>query len=123
MSSASDSTASNAFSADINSRLESMIIGLLAFTAITHLYAGVTESAPPLLLAGLGFLGGVGLYLREYKRSVLTLIAIPYTAVQIPLWYIAKAGNFTLVGYADKIAQSVLIIALVALVIRQRREL
>lgn len=91
-------------------------------TAATHLYAGVVEFAPPLLLAGLGFLGGIGLYIREYKRPVLTLIAIPYTAVQIPLWYVAKAGNFTLVGYVDKVVQVVLITALVALVIRQRRE-
>lgn len=54
---------------------------LLAFTAATHLSAGVVESAPPLLLAGLGFLGGIGLYVQGYNRSLLTLVAIPYTAV------------------------------------------
>ncbi|QAU14445.1 hypothetical protein EKH57_16735 [Halorubrum sp. BOL3-1] len=63
----------------------------------------------------------MGLYVRGYNQSILTLIAIPYTAVQIPLWYVVKAGNFTLVGYIDKVVQAILVVTLVALVIRQRR--
>ena len=106
----------------MDSRLEAVILGLLVVTAVTHLYAGIVESAPPLLLAGLGFLGGVGVYLGGYRRHLLALTAIPYTAVQIPLWYVVKAGEFTLVGYIDKAAQVILVVALVALVIRQRRE-
>lgn len=74
-----------------------------------------------MLLAGAGFLGGVVLYLRGLRRRLLTLLAVPFTAVQIPLWYVAKAGNFTLVGYVDKAAQVVLVAALVALAVRQRR--
>lgn len=122
MSIASESGSPDTSSAGVTSRLEVAIVALLVVTAVTHLYAGVVESAPPLLLAGLGFLGGIGLYLREYKQSLLALLAIPYTAVQIPLWYVAKAGEFTLVGYIDKIAQVVLVIGLVALVLRQRRD-
>jgi hypothetical protein len=71
------------------------------------------------LLAGIGFVGGIVLYLRGVRQRTLTLAAIPYTAIQIPLWYVAKAGEYTLVGYADKVAQVVLIVALVAL-LRQR---
>jgi len=120
--SSSEPTVSEASSTGIDSRLEVVIIVLLAVTAVTHVYAGIVESAPPLLLAGLGFLGGIGVYVRGYKRSVLAVIAIPYTAVQIPLWYVVKAGEFTLVGYIDKAAQVILVVALVALVVRQRRE-
>lgn len=103
------------------SRLETVVVALLAFTAATHIYAGAVEGAPPVLLAGVGFLGGIALYLRGLRRHLLTLLAVPFTAVQIPLWYVAKAGNFTLVGYVDKAAQVVLVAALVALALRQRR--
>lgn len=122
MSSVSESVTSDTSSTGVYSQLEIVTMLLLAVTAATHLYAGVVESAPPLLLAGLGFLGGIGLYVQGYKRSLLTLVAIPYTAVQIPLWYGAKAGSFTLVGYIDKVVQVILVVALVALVIRRRRE-
>ena len=103
------------------SGLEMAVVALLLFTAATHVYAGVVEGAPPVLLAGAGFLAGVVLYLRGLRRRLLTLLAVPFTAVQIPLWYVAKAGNFTLVGYVDKAAQVVLVAALVALAVRQRR--
>jgi hypothetical protein len=103
------------------SRLETAVVALLLLTAATHVYAGVVEGAPPVLLAGAGFLGGVVLYIRGLRRRLLTLLAVPFTAVQIPLWYVAKAGKFTLVGYVDKAAQVVLVAALVALAVRQRR--
>jgi hypothetical protein len=103
------------------SRLETAVVALLLFTAATHVYAGVVEGAPPVLLAGVGFLGGVALYLRGLRCRLLTLLAVPSTAVQIRLWYVVKAGDFTLVGYVDKAAQVVLVAALVALVLRQRR--
>jgi len=103
------------------STLERAVLALLGVTAVTHLYAGVVEGAPPVLLAGVGFIGGMVLYLRGVRRHALTIAAIPYTAVQIPLWYVAKAGNFTAVGYLDKAVQLVLVVLLVGLVIRQRR--
>lgn len=103
------------------STLEASTIVLLAVTAITHLYAGVVEGAPPVLLAGVGFVGGVALYLGGVRRQALTIAAIPYTAVQILLWYIAKAGNFTVVGYVDKVVQVLLVALLVALAVQRRR--
>jgi len=102
--------------------LEQGIVVLVVITALTHIYPGVVEGAPPLVLAGLGFLGGAALYLRGVRRRELALAAIPYTAVQIPMWLFIKAGNYTLVGYVDKAVQVVLIGALLVLVFGRTRE-
>jgi hypothetical protein len=105
----------------VGSRLEMIVIVLLTITAITHLYAGISQGIiPPLILAGLGFLGGIGLYIRGGNQRLLTIAAIPYTAVQIPLWFVVKSGNFTPVGYLDKVVQVLLIVALLGLLFRQR---
>ena len=104
------------------STLEWAIVALVAITAATHIYPGVVEAAPPLVLAGLGFLGGAALYLRDVRRNTLALAAIPYTAVQIPLWFVIKAGNYTTVGYVDKAVQVVLIVALLVLVLGRSQD-
>lgn len=104
------------------STLERGIVGLVFITAVTHIYPGVVEAAPPLVLAGLGFLGGAALYVRGVRRRTLALAAIPYTAVQIPLWFVIKAGNYTTVGYVDKAVQVVLVLALLVLVIGRFRD-
>src|SRR6056297_2352068 len=91
------------------STLEQVIVVLVGITALTHIYPGVVEGAPPLVLAGLGFLSGAGLYVRGVRRHTLAVAAIPYTAIQIPLWILIKAGNYTLVGYVDKAVQVVLV--------------
>ena len=104
------------------SRLEQGVVILVVATAITHIYPGIVEGAPPLVLAGLGFLGGARMYIRGVRRDVLATAAIPYTAVQIPLWFVIKAGNYTLVGYVDKAIQIVLVIALLVLVLGRSRD-
>ncbi|WP_324664424.1 hypothetical protein [Haloarcula sediminis] len=104
------------------SGLEQGIVVLVVVTALTHIYPGIVEGAPPLVLAGLGFLGGAALYVRGVRRQALAIAAIPYTAVQIPLWVVIKAGEYTLVGYLDKAVQAVLIVALLVLVVGQRRD-
>lgn len=103
------------------STLELAVLALVGTTALTHLYAGVVEGAPPVLLAGVGFVGGFLLYVRGTRRRLLTAAAIPYTAVQIPLWYVVKQGSFTTVGYLDKAVQLLLVVLLVVLVVRQRQ--
>lgn len=115
-------TTSTEAPAESLSTLENAIVVLVAITALTHLYAGVVEGAPPLLLAGLGYGGGGALYLWGVRRRALAVAAIPYTAVQIPLWVVVKAGNYTLVGYVDKAVQVILIVALLALLLGWRRE-
>lgn len=104
------------------STLEKGIAVLVSITAVTHIYPGVVEGAPPLVLAGLGFLGGAALYVRGVRRDALAIAAIPYTAIQIPLWVVIKAGNYTLVGYVDKAVQVVLVLALLVFVVRRYRD-
>ena len=104
------------------STLERGIVVLVGITAVTHIYPGIVDGAPPLILAGLGFLGGAALYVYGVRRRALAIAAIPYTAVQIPLWIVIKAGNYTLVGYIDKAVQVVLIVALLVLVVREFRD-
>jgi hypothetical protein len=90
-------------------------LGLVFVTGVLHVYAGVVEARIPVVLAGVGFLGAIGLYLVDYRRSLLYLVGIFYTAVQIPLWYVANVGDFTTVGYLDKAVQVVLVVLLVSL--------
>lgn len=92
-----------------------LVVGLIVITGVIHLYAGFVEGRIPVTLAGVGFLAGVGLFLFDYRRRVLYLVGIVYTGIQIPLWYVAKVGDFTLLGYADKVVQIVIIALLVYL--------
>jgi len=78
----------------------------ILFVLITggiHVYAGFIEGRIPVSLAGVGFLGAAVLFLLDYRRSLLYIVGIVYTAVQFPLWYVANAGEFTTLGYVDKI--------------------
>lgn len=97
-----------------------LAIGLVLVTGILHLYAGVIEAAIPVALAGVGYLGAIGLFILEYRRKQLYLVGTLYTAVQFPLWYVAKAGEYTTVGYIDKTVQVLLIAVLALLYWRDR---
>jgi len=90
-------------------------LGLVFVTGVLHIYAGIVEGRIPVALAGVGFLGAIGLYLVDYRRPFLYLVGIVYTAVQIPLWYVVKAGEFATVDYVDKAVQVVLVVLLVYL--------
>jgi hypothetical protein len=92
-----------------------LALALVVATGVLHVYAGVIEGRIPVLLAGVGFLGATVLYLADYRRRLLVLLAIPYTAIQIPLWYVANAPDFALVGYLDKAVQVVLVLVLIVL--------
>jgi hypothetical protein len=94
------------------SRLGWLAVALVTVTGVLHIYAGIVEGRIPVALAGVGFLAAIGLYLVDYRRALLYLVGIVYTAIQIPLWYVAKAGEFTMVGYLDKAVQVVLIVVL-----------
>lgn len=92
---------------------------LVLATGVIHVYAGIVEGRIPVSLAGIGFLGAVVLFLLDYRRPLLYLVGIFYTAVQFPLWYVANAGEFTAVGYADKTIQAVLVVVLAYLYWRE----
>lgn len=93
-------------------RTQQLALALAVITGILHLYAGYIEARIPVALAGLGFLAAAILYTTGHRRRLLTIIGIPYTAIQIPLWYLANAGTFTLLGYTDKAVQVALIVVL-----------
>jgi riboflavin transporter FmnP len=48
-------------------------------------------------------------------------VGIVYTAVQLPLWYVANACEFTTLGYVDKILQGALIVVLTYLYWKARK--
>jgi len=104
-------------------------VGIVAavVSAAVHLLLGVRmlPSAMGLsfVLAGLGFLGGVALVLVDYRRRAVYAVGIPFTLVQILLWYYVNFVSFGksfpadvgTLGAVDKVAQVVLIAVLVAL--------
>lgn len=92
--------------------LQWLALALVTITGVLHLYAGGVEGRIPVGLAGVGFLVAAGLFLLEYRRRLLYLVGILYTGVQIPLWYAANVGEFTALGYVDKVVQVVLIVVL-----------
>jgi len=89
--------------------IEWFAVALVFVTGLIHVYVGAVEGAVPLVLAGLGFFGAIILYLANYRRRLLYLVGIVFTGVQIPLWYVVKAGEFTTIGYVDKAVQVVLV--------------
>jgi hypothetical protein len=104
-------------------------LGILAtlVSAGVHLLLGVRQFPSTLgisfILAGLGFLGAVVLVLFNYRRRLVYAVGIPYTLVQIVLWYYVNfaAGGKSFpadmgtLGAIDKVAQVVLIAVLVVL--------
>lgn len=92
-----------------------LAIVLVAITGLIHVYAGFVEGRVPVALAGIGFLAAIGLFLLGARRRLLYAVGVVYTAVQIPLWYVAKAGEFTSLGYADKAVQVAVVVVLVSL--------
>lgn len=96
-------------------------------TAAVHLLLGVRMAPSGMgisfILAGIGFLGGVALVLVNYRRRAVYALGLPFTLVQIVLWYqlnfIAGSRSFPAdvgtLGAIDKVAQAVLVVVLVAL--------
>lgn len=97
---------------------------LAAVTGVIHLVLGVSFIDSPLgwsfLVAGFGFLGGVAALLVDYRRRLLYLLGIPFTAGQIVAWYVVNAPQFGgtgfgTLGYVDKVVQVLFIVVLVVL--------
>lgn len=105
-------------------------VGIIAavVSAVVHLRLGVGFISSPLgisfVLAGLGFLGAVVLVLLDYRRRTVYAVGIPFTAIQIVIWYYvnfaaggkAFPGDIGTFGAVDKIAQVVLIAVLIVLI-------
>ncbi len=95
-------------------QLQWLAVALVLVTGVLHVYAGVVEGRVPVALAGVGYAGALVLFFGDYRRRLLYLIGVPYTAVQFPLWIVAKT-EYGVVDYVDKAAQAVLIVVLVYL--------
>jgi len=104
-------------------------VGILAalVSAAIHLLLGVrmlpSGMGISFTLAGLGFLGAIALVLLDYRRRTVYAVGIPFTLVQVVLWYYVNfaAGpksfpaDVGALGAVDKVAQLVLLAVLVAL--------
>lgn len=104
-----------------------LAVVLAALTGLVHLLLGLGSLPDPLgvaaLLAAGGYAGAIVLFLLGWRRRLLYLIGIPYTASQIVLWYVinepAGIGDVTAIEAFDKLVQGLLIVVLVALIVRQ----
>jgi hypothetical protein len=95
-------------------QLQWLAVALVVITGALHVYAGIVEGRIPVALAGVGYAGALVLFLLDFRRRLLYLVGIPYTAVQIPLWIVAKS-EYGVVDYVDKAVQIVLILVLIYL--------
>lgn len=102
-------------------QLQWVAVALVVITGVLHAYAGVVEGRIPVALAGVGYADALVLFFRGYRRRLLTLIGIPYTAVQIPIWLVVKS-EYGMVDYVDKTVQVVLILVLVYLYLNTSSE-
>jgi hypothetical protein len=96
-----------------------LAVALVVVTGVLHVYAGIVEGRPPVTLAGIGYGGALVLFLLDYRRRLLYLVGIPYTAVQFPIWFVVKS-EYGMVDYVDKAVQAVLILVLLYLYLQTR---
>ena len=97
---------------------------LAAITGVIHLWLGVEFIDNPMgwsfLAAGVGYFAAIGLVILNIRRRLVYLLGIPYTAVQIPLWWIVNDIQLADllepgIGVFDKLVQVILIGVLVVL--------
>ena len=105
------------FTLDSRTGVHWAAVVLAAVTGAIHLFLGVrvVNFAPAMgylfVLAGLGFFGGIAVFLSRYWRRELYLVAAGYAVLQILAWL--ALGQFNALGYVDKAVQ----VGFVALVI------
>jgi uncharacterized membrane protein YagU involved in acid resistance len=119
----------HALSPDVASLGSLHWVGIVAalVSAAVHLLLGVrmlpSGMGISFVLAGLGFLGAIGLVVLDYRRRTVYAVGVPFTLVQIALWYYVNfvvlgksfPADIGTLGAVDKLAQVVLLAVLVAL--------
>jgi len=122
-------TESQGLSFDAGSLDSTHWVGIIAalVTAVVHLLLGVrmlpSGMGISFVLAGLGFLGAIALVMLNYRRRTVYAVGIPFTLLQIVLWYYVNFVSFGksfpadigTLGAVDKVAQVVLLAVLVVL--------
>lgn len=118
---------STAIETDAVTPLHWIVVGLAALTGVIHLALGIMffPGVQPVafLLAGLGFFGGIFLFLRDYRRQQLYLGGVLFTALQIILYlWLNQRVQPTIspIEAIDKTAQVLLIALLIVLYRRER---
>ncbi len=91
---------------------------LALFTAAVHLYLFFEHGTLTMLLAGLGFVGGVVLLFAGVARRYLYLAGIAFTLVQMALWVDAGMPHLASFGLLDKVVQAALVAVLGYLYVR-----
>lgn len=105
-------------------QLQYAAVALAALTGLLHLALGVqflpSGLAVSFVLAGVGFFGGIVLFLLGYRRRLLYLVGVGYTAVQVVLYVVFNWPDVVSpLGLADKVIQLALIGVLVVLYERE----
>lgn len=73
------------------------------------------------ILAGLGFLGAVILFLLDYRRRMLYLLGVPFVLIQIVLYVLINQRADPAISPVEGIDKVVQILLVVILVILYRR--
>jgi len=105
-------------------RLHWIGIVLAVITGVVHLYFGVlaldTLQGVSFVLAGIAFFVAVLLLLLDFRRRLLYLVGIPFTGVQVVLYfYLNWPDVLSPGGIGDKAVQVALIAILIVLYRRE----
>ena len=104
--------------------IAAIVTGVLHLLAVTRAIQFSQTLAILFALNGLGFLGGIGVYLTRYWRRSLFLVAAAYSVVTILAlfafqgWSIEAfymGGSLNPIAVISKVAEAVLVIAALAL--------
>lgn len=91
-------------------RLEIFLSILVFTTGVLHLYQGLRVDYFQLTLAGIGFLGGLALFMYGFRRKDLALMVMPFTGYQIYMYYIIYRFNFSDLALIDKTVQVLILV-------------
>jgi hypothetical protein len=110
----------SAFETASLTRLHWLGIVLAVITGAVHLYFGVlalnTLQGASFVLAGVAFFAAVLLLLLDVRRRLLYLVGIPFTGIQVVLYFVLNWPDvLNPGGIADKVVQVALIAVLVVL--------
>lgn len=99
-------------------------IVLASITGIVHLYFGIlaidTAQGVSFVLAGVAFFVAILLLLLDVRRRLLYLVGIPFTGIQVVLYFVFNWPDvLSPGGIGDKIVQVALIAILVVLYRRE----
>lgn len=105
--------------------LQWIAVGCAVVSGIIHLILGIQffPGSMPIafILAGLGFLGAVLLFLLDYRRRMLYLLGVPFVLIQIVLYVLINQRADPAISPVEGIDKVVQVLLVVILVILYRR--